>query len=292
MISVVVCSVNPQLAAQIKRNLEETAGAEWELILIDNNALKLGICDAYNLGAERAKFNLLCFVHEDVLFKTAEWANRVVEYFHDDPTLGLLGIAGSKYKSKTPSGWATGLAAFDCCNILHRNQQQHEERFFANPDPASSVQSVVTIDGVFMVVRKEVWQSNRFNGQLLPGFHVYDIDFSFRIASNYKVLVVFDIDLIHLTEGGNYGNEWLDHTLKWHGVNRHHLPRMVSHTEDSRTADEVLISKKWLHRLRDERISLLRRFRWLRAAHALRIPFLWPHIAVFLGFRLFRRMIP
>ena len=70
MISVVICSINKILAEQVSKNIHDTIGVPFELIVIDNNLLKKGIAHVYNLGAGRAKYDVICFVHEDVLFQT------------------------------------------------------------------------------------------------------------------------------------------------------------------------------------------------------------------------------
>ena len=94
MMSVVICSVNKNLALQVKRNIDQTIGVEWQLILLDNGVLKKSITEVYNLGAAQAKFDTLCFVHEDVLFRTKDWGRRIIDYFDHDKDLSLVGVAG------------------------------------------------------------------------------------------------------------------------------------------------------------------------------------------------------
>ncbi len=50
------------------------------------------------MGASQAKFNIICFLHEDVLFRSQNWGLTLVSLFADHPDLGLVGLAGSKYK--------------------------------------------------------------------------------------------------------------------------------------------------------------------------------------------------
>lgn len=285
MISVVICSVNPQLAAQVKRNINETIGVPFQLLLIENNEGN-GICAVYNRGASKAEYEIICFVHEDVLFNTKNWGYVVVKHFEADETLAALGIAGSKGKTKTPSGWSTGLPDFDCCNILHINKAGKEHKIYANPDRANLLQEVVTLDGVFICTRKELWAASPFDEKLLRGFHLYDLDFSFRLSKQNRVAVCYEIDLIHLTEGGDFGNNWVDYTLLWHKNNEANLPKTV---QPDKSPEEIIVAKKWLHRLKSEKISWKNRLRWLAASSALQHPKLWPHIMVFLGHRIYKR---
>jgi len=75
MISVVVCSVNKLARAGFAEQLGRTIGTDYELILIENDVERLPITAAYNQAAGKARYPLLCFVHEDVTFHTASWLN-------------------------------------------------------------------------------------------------------------------------------------------------------------------------------------------------------------------------
>jgi hypothetical protein len=209
-----------------------------------------------------------------------------VGYFDRDPALGAIGVAGAKYKSRTLSGWSTGIAGLDCCNILHIGKNGQEQRIYSNPASVSGFDYTVTLDGVFICVRKEVWRQVKFDEEHLKGFHLYDIDFSFRISLTYKVAVTFEIDITHLTEGGDFGNAWLNYTILWHDLFNDRLPRCIG--QINKPAIERTITKKWLHRLKGENISLANRLKWLRVTNALSYPALWPHIGLFMLY-LFKR---
>ena len=89
---------------------------------------------------------------------------------------------------------------------------------YNNPNLAS-LEHVVNVDGVFMAIRKVVFNTSRFNQELLhPGF-IYMISIChFKSSKYWKVAVIFNIDILHFTEGGNFGNEWVEYTLKWHEI--------------------------------------------------------------------------
>ena len=290
MISVIICSINKALAAQVKRNIDETIGVPYELILIDNTAIGNGICSVYNEGARQAKYDLFCFVHEDVLFQTPNWGKIIAGYFEDDPGLGIAGVAGAKYKSRTLSGWSNGISKYDCCSILHIDKDKNQLKIYSNPDPGKKIQDVITVDGVFICASKKAWKMSPFNEDLLRGFHLYDIDFSFSIAKIFKVIVSYEIDIIHLTEGGDFGNNWVMETINWHKHNAGHLPLSnVSMTGAEVNKIEKIISKKWLHRLKGEKISIDKKINWLKLTQSYKHFSLWPHILVFLLFRLYKR---
>lgn len=282
MISVIICSINKQLAIQVQQNIAETIGVDWEAIIIDNTINAFGITTVYNKGASIAKYDLLCFVHEDVLFTTQNWGKILIDNFTNDPKLGLIGLAGSKYKSKLPSGWFSGISAIDCCNITHLDKYGLKQIMHYNPDENKLLQEVVVLDGVLLVCPRKVWQQVKFDDQLLKGFHLYDIDFSFRVAEKYKVVVSYDINLIHLTQGGSFGNEWLQYTLLWHKKMRHRLPAIADDcTLNNKKVDETIV-KKWLIRLKHEPISTLNHIRWLYYTKIWKQIAAWPNIPLFL----------
>ena len=281
MISVVICSVKEELAKQVQLNIENTIGTEWEPIVIDNTINQESLAHVYNLGASMARCNLICFVHEDVLFQTQDWGLKLVEYFKEEK-LGLLGVAGSKYKSRTASGWYTGVPEFDCCNIWHLDRTNKLEKIRFNPMPESPVQEVVSLDGVFMVTRKSVWNEVRFNEELLRDFHLYDLDFSVRISERYKVMVTFEVEIIHIVKGRHFGDKWLESTLVWHSYNNSRLPAAIEGINCVHEYYERKVRRTWLVRLKHEDIRFFNRIKWLIAIKIWKHVFDWPYVLLFL----------
>jgi hypothetical protein len=287
MFSILICSVgNPNLE-YLKINIRETIGNVYELLIWDNLANTKPLTEVYNLLAERAKYPYYCFIHEDIQFQTKNWSAFLLQAFELNKETGLVGIAGSKYKSRTPSGWSTGLPDLDFCNIFHKGKNGNIIRLYSNPSQVS-FENVVNVDGVFMAIRKEVWDTARFNQDLLKGFHLYDIDISFQVAKNWNIVVIFNIDILHLTEGGNFGNEWVEYTLKWHKHFSKDLPRFVEGNKIQKGI-ELKIQKNWLYRLSRENISWLKKWDWIRAGKRLYFPSMWPYLAYFLFKKYFKK---
>jgi len=282
MISVIICSINKDFAAQVKSNIEETIGVPWEPIIIDNAINSLPITKVYNLGAEKASYDILCFVHEDVLFKTKDWGAKILHYFDSDKQLGLVGVGGSKYKSKTPSGWFCGIKELDCCNITHIDKAGNVEVLFMNPQPEKILQPVVTVDGVFMCCPKDVWLITKFDEVLLTDFHLYDIDFSLRVSEKYKSIITFEIDILHIVKGNHYGNKWLESTLLWHKHFVERLPSAVQGLVVKKAIFESSIARIWLIRLKHEKLSFVNKLKWLSAIRVWKLPNVWLYIPLFL----------
>jgi hypothetical protein len=261
MISVIICSSNPVLLEQAKINIEETIGVPHEIIYEDNRELNTGICSVYNSLALKATFRILCFVHEDVLFTSTNWGNIIINHFANDTQIGLIGLAGCKYKSAFYSGWYSHDKKLDCANYVH--QYNHgTERVYLSPAGNRELQEVVCIDGVFMCCKKEVWEKNKFNEKVLRGFHFYDIDFSLRVARENKVMVTYDVSLTHITSGGDYGNKWVEIAIEYHQFMKGKLPYSKIPVDTAKTNAKIINAT--MDFLKKYPISFKNKIKWIR----------------------------
>jgi hypothetical protein len=147
---------------------------------------------------------------------------------------------------------------------------------------------VVCIDGVFIACRREVWADILFDADRLKGFHFYDIDFSLRAARKHRVIVTMGIDLLHITQGGDYGNNWVEAAMHYHLTHADLLPAALEGLPLPRplAKTELQIARIWLDRLKNERISFRNKIRWIvRQGLGQRILSLWYPIFRFLVFR-------
>lgn len=282
MISIVVCSLNEGLLKQLKDNIERTIGVGFELLVWRNETTNLAICEVYNKLASGAVFPFILFVHEDVTFNTVNWGKKLVDYFKHDSDLGLVGVAGSRYKAKLITGWYTGRREIDVYNIIHQGKKIETIKNIGNGHMGNPV---VCIDGVFMMCRKETWQQVRFNDVLLKGFHFYDIDFSVRVAEKWKVIVVPDVEIVHHTAGGDFGDKWVEQAFIYHGSPSVRLPISIGPIPDNM---EMIAAKCWLDWLKDKDVSFANRVRWVTIQKLYRCPVLWYSILKFFAYRYLR----
>jgi len=68
MISLISCSRNSDISLKLKDNIAATIGCDYELVFIDNSKNSYNIFQAYNEGVSRSKGDILCFMHDDVIF--------------------------------------------------------------------------------------------------------------------------------------------------------------------------------------------------------------------------------
>jgi len=230
MISVIISSADNTLLDQVAKNIAATIGLPFEIIAIDNGGAQQGICAAYNQGASRAKYELLCFIHEDIIIKTNNWGAVLKNIFFDNDYIGLVGVVGNGYKPFTPSGWTGVDSTHVRANILQSYKHSSKPIFHDHNNPGNfKKEQVACVDGVFLATTKKVFSEYKFDEILFSGFHGYDVDLSIAIGQKYKVVVTYEILLNHLSEG-NYSREWVEDIIKLHEKWKSVLPININNT--------------------------------------------------------------
>lgn len=207
MLSIIISSYQPNYYDQLVKNIDETIGNGfmYEIIPIWNPGL-MNITKAYNLGAERAKFDYYLFLHEDTIFHTQNWGEKLITHLNQ-PNTGIVGIAGSSYVPAAPCSW-TVAEKYNSVNLLQGNKKNTTA--FPIRTVKHNRNKVFAIDGVFMGIKKENFI--KFNEDL-EGFHGYDLDFSLRSSRKFQNYVIDDILIQHFS-GGNLDKAWLDANIK------------------------------------------------------------------------------
>ncbi len=206
--------------------MEETIGVPCEFVAIDNSDGSMGLCEVYNKGALKARYDLLCFAHEDILMRTANWGAIVVSLFDEHARLGLLGIAGGSYKPIIPSGWSYPTARASTVfahYIQSRNDADGGSAGSFNNSGNTVLSDVVAVDGMWFCTRRKIAADIRFDESLFKRFHCYDVDFSLAVFQQYRVAVTFEILVEHFSNG-SFNAEWAEETLKLHKKWKKHLP--------------------------------------------------------------------
>ena len=219
MISVIICSADPVELQLVKENIARTIGTAHEIIAFHNGHAEKGICELYNEGTKQAKYDILVFMHEDIEMKTEAWGAKVLEIFAGNPGLGLMGVAGGGYKSVVPSSWYNADLEINggfYCNLIQGFKYSGREAFLDYRNAKNEkLTKVASIDGCWMVTKKEIALANPFDQNLLKHFHAYDIDFSLAVGRHYDVAVTYEVLLSHFSEG-NFSHNWEDEILKVH----------------------------------------------------------------------------
>ena len=208
MISIIICSRTASISDELTKNIDQTIGIPYELVVIDNSENLYSIFSAYNEGVKRSKYEVLCFMHDDIIFKTKDWGMKVMNRFNS-PKLGAIGVAGSPYYAILPGAWWSG--GYICQSIYGEQELAYQPK-------QDNALPVVVLDGLWFCVRKSLFSMIRFDDITFSGFHYYDMDISLQIQQNgYKLLNVYDISIQH--SSGKLDTIWLNNALllqkKW-----------------------------------------------------------------------------
>lgn len=194
MISCIICSRQPDISDELKENIKSTIGCDYELVVIDNSANKYSIFSAYNEGVRRAKGDILCFMHEDVLFRSNNWGG-IVRNLLDDKSIGLLGVFGSHFMSSAPLYWwdSPYISQYSInTNNGHQEMQEHT-CFYHN-----GLADVAVVDGVCIFANRNIFNYISFDAEHYDGFHAYDVDLSMQVqAKNMRVCVTKEVLIEH-----------------------------------------------------------------------------------------------
>ncbi|MCA5004115.1 glycosyltransferase [Sphingobacterium bovistauri] len=223
MISIILSSYNQLYFEQFVKNVEVTIGVEFEIIQIENHA-KYSICEAYNIGAIKAKNEILIFCHEDMIFKTQQWGVKIIEYFKEDKLLGAIGFAGSSYLPYIFTGWGGYLQEHEAFHLVQHHKFIDKESVYLNIGSKNiNYKAVVALDGFFIATTRAIWEKYRFDDKNFTKFHFYDVDFTLRVSKNYNVKVIYDVITEHFSDG-NYNREWLEELNNFNKKWSHKLP--------------------------------------------------------------------
>ncbi len=220
-ISVVVCSRKPEPDILHRSNIEKTIQCPFEYVHIDNSRNQYSLAAAYNQGAQRAKGEIVVFVHEDVFFMLPRWGLVLKEKFQDS-TIGLVGVAGTQYlRAEVPACKSSG-RPFIRGRVIH--ELNNGKAYFLTAYSTNPVDSqVVAVDGLFFAIRRSLFSGIQFDAETFDGFHLYDLDISMQVRRSHKLIVTFDILLKHLS-AGRFDEKWMDYAIRFKRKYRADLP--------------------------------------------------------------------
>jgi glycosyltransferase involved in cell wall biosynthesis len=183
-----------------ERNIAATVGAPFEYLRMDNHSSPRGICAVYNDGVRKARGDILVFVHEDVFFMEKGWGLRLEEKFHNNPDVGLVGVAGTQYLYADKMSWPAAGQPFLRGRVVHElDNSKHFIMTAFSLDKEDA--EVVAVDGLFFAIRKTLFNHIRFDEETFDRFHFYDLDICMQVHKHAKLMVTWDILLKHCSAG-------------------------------------------------------------------------------------------
>lgn len=195
-ISFVIIRFKDNYYEQLFENLHKTCNVPFEIIEINNkNSGFTSISTAYNSSFNLAKYEFICFLHEDVIFINDNWGKKIISTMTKHPNIGLLGLVGSKFKSYQTTSYTNKIENGKFIVGKLSGHKLSKDKDF---------EEVVCIDGVFLLTRKSIVKnmSAAFDEKIIKGFHGYDLDFSLQIKNlGFYVAVTDVISIKHFSEG-------------------------------------------------------------------------------------------
>lgn len=162
MLSIIISSYNSNYFNSIINNIKETIGEDiiYEVVKIDNNKL-FSLCEAYNIGGKKSKYDNLLFIHEDVIFETKNWGSILINLL-GLKNCGAVGVAGGNYYGFVPGSWWN-----DAYKFLHFKQVSTTETTFNNRvNFNKDNEEAIAIDGVFMACKKKIFDEISFDERI------------------------------------------------------------------------------------------------------------------------------
>ena len=199
--SFVVCSIDDAKFASLARTIAARfAGIEHEVIRIPDAA---SLCEGYNRGHARSRGDAVVFCHDDIDLLAPDAAARLARHLtHAD----VVGVAGATRVTGPAVFWA-GHPWLHGWVTYHRPGDADYEATAMSLD-APFVPGIAALDGVFVACRREAAAAVPFDAQAFDGFHLYDLDFSYRAhRAGFRLAVACDLGLVHESKG-DFGADW------------------------------------------------------------------------------------
>jgi GT2 family glycosyltransferase len=221
MISIITCSREPPSTYLHERNVRKTATGPIEYIRMDNRERRYGLCAAYNLGVQKARGDILVFVHEDAFFMESGWDAVLAKKF-TDTTLGLVGIAGTQFLFPDPPGWVVAGRPFIRGKVVHETHGGDRFHLTVFSWDESDVE-VVAVDGLFFAIRRRLFDDIRFDEATFDGFHFYDLDICMQVRRTHRCIVTSEILITHRS-GGAFDETWRKYAQRFTTKYKAELP--------------------------------------------------------------------
>lgn len=211
MISIIICSRKADISQELKDNIAATIGCEYELCVIDNSRNEYNIFTAYNEGVRRAKGDILCFMHEDIIYHTNNWGRNVYTAF-EDKDIGLIGIMGGGYLPAYPASWITThvMAGQNLQGYTENGVYKTRYYSFIDRFGQSDFMEVAAVDGMWFCIPTWIMRNIEFDSISYDHFHCYDLDICMQIHMLGKKVGVLSNVLIEHKSGGNMNKKYFE----------------------------------------------------------------------------------
>lgn len=159
------------------------------IVTVEGNS----IAEKYNAGARCALGHFLLFTHSDVELLTSRSVLAAALRTANDPKIGVVGIAGTRVLNQNSIWWSIGDQLSGAC--MHTDGQTHWVTAFGKYGRA------VVLDGVLLLMRREVFDRVGGFDETFPGFDFYDVDITLRVHLLGLMNATYPLFVLHHSIG-------------------------------------------------------------------------------------------
>jgi GT2 family glycosyltransferase len=169
-----------QISPPLKKG-DEGGFSDNARITYIRNPENLGVSRALNTGSARAQYDILCFMHNDVIVHKKNWISSIREFITSHPDAGVVGLYGAKTVREDGS--------FRGKSIVHAKKD--------GPSMKKPFETVAVVDGMLMAMKKPVFERvDGFSDDFIV--HFYDKDISLKAITGNYVNYVLNIPFEHV----------------------------------------------------------------------------------------------
>jgi GT2 family glycosyltransferase len=173
------------------------------------------LCEGYRRGLASSRGEIVVFSHDDIEIWSPAFAERLKGHLSQYDAIGIAGTS----KMVAP-GWITPGVPYVYGHVVHAvGDGTFSVELYGGTRRA--VEGIKAMDGVFLAFRREVIERVGWDADTFTGFHLYDLDATYRAhLAGYRLAVALDITLAHYS-GGKVDEVWRKYAeafLKKHGA--------------------------------------------------------------------------
>jgi glycosyltransferase involved in cell wall biosynthesis len=212
-------------------HLKKTASNPKIEILTFENPNGTSLAKIYNEALDKSVNDIVVFTHDDIIFETKNWCNKLLKLFTKNPDYAIIGLAGTT--DLIDGRWWTLKESMNGI-VSH----QHEGKRWTNqysPHQGNRVTEMVVLDGLFFAVDKRKIK-HQFD-ESFEGFHFYEIPFFFEnYLSGVKLGLTTYLSITHKSIGMT-NDEWEKNKLQFEEKYKNKLPVRLT---NNKTFEEKL----------------------------------------------------
>lgn len=184
---------NPDYIEQIQKSVMYK---NVQVIQKINNGEK-SLSQVYNEILEEAENDIVVLLHDDLVFETKHWGEKIIKHFKRNKDFGILGLAGTKYLSQSGMWWEIPSSMY---GVVNHSDGTKKWTSSYSKDRGNHIDETVIVDGLFIAIDKTRIK-HRFD-ESVKGFHFYDLSFCLpNFLDEVGVGVIYDVRVTHLSVG-------------------------------------------------------------------------------------------